>query len=259
MDKHFNSIKRVLYLSTAFLDSLVPFAHFMAELCTLDAEIILYDLIAGRIHYVENPLDETTVVGSRLRTLEHDLISAHSYNDGVYLINSRIHTHSDGYLRCSGLCLRDPHDPSEQPSAVLLINQRLNRFMELRCVLDSIIGNQTPKPCLSKEEPALFDISIPNIVIQAIEQELEALGQPVGRLNAQEKAQLVSRLDDKGVFLVKGAVTELAKRLGTTDTTVYRYVNRISAEKKRRKAEAETEADVKDAKATYTVKATKLD
>lgn len=244
-------------MSTTFLDSLIPLAHFMAELYTLDTEIILYDVIAGRIHYVENPLNETTMIGNKLHALEHDLLSAYSYDGGIYLINCRIHTRLDGYLRCSGLCLRDPHDPTGRLSAVLLINQRLNRLVELRSILDSILGDLTPKTNLLQEDAALFDFSIPNIVIQTIEQELRELSQPIGRLNAQEKTHLISRLDDKGVFLVKGAVAELAKRLGTTDTTIYRYVNRISAEKKRRKAAAEAEA-AKAAKAVKAARAAKI-
>ena len=47
------------------------------------------------------------------------------------------------------------------------------------------------------------------------------------RLSYQEKMEVVRSLDEKGIFLVKGAITELAAALKTTEVTIYRYINKL--------------------------------
>ena len=47
-------------------------------------------------------------------------------------------------------------------------------------------------------------------------------------LSQQEKIEIVRCLDQQGIFLVKGAIVEVAKSLQTTETTIYRYLNKLS-------------------------------
>ena len=47
------------------------------------------------------------------------------------------------------------------------------------------------------------------------------------RLSYQEKMEMVHSLDEKGIFLVKGAIAELAAALKTTETSIYRYLNKL--------------------------------
>ncbi|WP_238558869.1 helix-turn-helix domain-containing protein [Yersinia pestis] len=39
-----------------------------------------------------------------------------------------------------------------------------------------------------------------------------------------EKKEIVKKLNEKGVFLLKGAVAEVAMRLETSEQTIYRYL-----------------------------------
>ena len=58
-------------------------------------------------------------------------------------------------------------------------------------------------------------------------QELDRYGVEPTRLSYQEKMEVVRSLDEKGIFLVKGAITELAAALKTTEVTIYRYINKL--------------------------------
>ena len=44
------------------------------------------------------------------------------------------------------------------------------------------------------------------------------------RLTAREKREVVEELNARGVFLLKGVVTEVARRLSVSEQTVYRYL-----------------------------------
>ena len=50
---------------------------------------------------------------------------------------------------------------------------------------------------------------------------------PTG-LSAFEKVKIIERLKEQGVFQIKGAVSEVAIALGTSESTVYRYLKKLS-------------------------------
>ena len=50
---------------------------------------------------------------------------------------------------------------------------------------------------------------------------------PVEHLKKDEKVKIVAALKEKGVFLLKGAVTEVAKQLDSSEATIYRYLNEV--------------------------------
>jgi predicted transcriptional regulator YheO len=50
---------------------------------------------------------------------------------------------------------------------------------------------------------------------------------PVANLPKEEKLNIVSHLDEKGAFLVKGAVEQVAATLGVSRYSVYNYLDEV--------------------------------
>ncbi|MNI74519.1 hypothetical protein D3C73_1306070 [compost metagenome] len=50
---------------------------------------------------------------------------------------------------------------------------------------------------------------------------------PPDRLSSQEKIDIVRELNDLGVFLLKGGVSEAAAALSISEPTVYRYLQKL--------------------------------
>lgn len=50
---------------------------------------------------------------------------------------------------------------------------------------------------------------------------------PIDRLKKDEKLKIVAYLKDKGIFLLKGAVPEVAKLLDSSEATIYRYISEV--------------------------------
>ena len=73
-----------------------------------------------------------------------------------------------------------------------------------------------------------FEVSVEGIVSTTIRKELDKYKVPPDRLSQQEKIEIVRCLDQQGIFLVKGAIVEVAKILLTTETSIYRYLNKLS-------------------------------
>jgi len=56
---------------------------------------------------------------------------------------------------------------------------------------------------------------------------LSELEYPADRLTYTEKLMVMKKFEDRGVFLFKGAIPEVAKQLGISEATAYRYLSKI--------------------------------
>ena len=53
---------------------------------------------------------------------------------------------------------------------------------------------------------------------------------PADQLDADERLGIVAALEPQGIFLLKGAVKEVADALGCSQATVYRYLAQVRKE-----------------------------
>lgn len=80
------------------------------------------------------------------------------------------------------------------------------------------------------EETEHFGDSLPSVARGVIQDVLSEDGVPVERLTQSEKIRIVSRLDERGVFRLKGAVDYVSKALRSSPASIYRYLNKIRKE-----------------------------
>ncbi len=61
-------------------------------------------------------------------------------------------------------------------------------------------------------------------LLAAVEREI---GDPLADMSRDEKQTAVRRLDEQGAFLLRGAVDDVAHRMGVSKVTLYTYLNAI--------------------------------
>jgi predicted transcriptional regulator YheO len=72
------------------------------------------------------------------------------------------------------------------------------------------------------------DAQFPNTYAEAIDEILNETVQSHSRfLDKDQRMELVRELDNKGVFLMKGAVEEVASRLGVSKFSIYKYLKEL--------------------------------
>ena len=69
------------------------------------------------------------------------------------------------------------------------------------------------------------------MVADAIRQATANASVPVDRMTPQEKIDIVDRLNRSGIFIVKGAVSNVAQAIGCSEATVYRYLANLNKKK----------------------------
>ena len=72
-----------------------------------------------------------------------------------------------------------------------------------------------------------FHNSIDAVAGDAVGRELTRLGVTADRLTPDERIQIISSLETGGIFLLKGAVKDVADALHCSQASVYRYLSQI--------------------------------
>ena len=65
------------------------------------------------------------------------------------------------------------------------------------------------------------------MAIDAISRELEHLGVTADRLTSEERLKIIAALEANGIFLLKGAVKDVAAGLHCSQASVYRYLSQV--------------------------------
>ena len=79
----------------------------------------------------------------------------------------------------------------------------------------------------TKLAPEKFRNSTEAVAVDAINRELEHLGVTADRLTSEERLKIIGALESNGIFLLKGAVKDVAVGLHCSQASVYRYLSQI--------------------------------
>ena len=208
------------------LEAILPLMHFFGEMLGPDAEIILYDVDDRVVYQVLNPMDDEMVPGSEMRSLERNFIDSKIYEKEEFIVNYRALSRSRHKLKSATFFLKN--NPERQLRGMITVNINVDRLVELRDALNVMISGYRPYEA-SANSPFYnnFEVSVEGLVSTAIQDELDRFGVEPTRLSYQEKMEMVHSLDEKGIFLVKGAIGELAAALTPTATRMYRSLNKL--------------------------------
>ncbi|MEG2039293.1 MAG: PAS domain-containing protein [Oscillospiraceae bacterium] len=202
-------------------------ADFIAELLGSDAEVVVYDIDVKAVAYIVNALEDT-VIGMSMGEPETIFLEQKTAEKQAYVVNYRALSKAKHKMKSATFFL---HDNENKLSAMLTANIRVDKYIELREMINVLIRGQRPDE--TDWEDNLFykkDATFLELVQKAIMDELGKYTAAPNRLSYSERMQLIEALNRKGVFTVKGSVTELARLMDTTETSVYRYLNKLGQE-----------------------------
>lgn len=212
-------------VTKSLMENFTTFARFLSAFLGPDVEIVLYSISENCVYSVINPLDPEMTSGSKIRRLEQSLIDEKVWKKEDFLVNYRSLSSANAKLKSATYFIAS--DDRKELYGIITINMVVDKLLELRDHLNKLITGYSP---LKDESRFLGSVvlSVDDFVTASIDSEIDNFGVDGNRLSAEEKLTVVKNLDQKGIFLVKGAISELAEKFGTTETTVYRYINRLT-------------------------------
>lgn len=202
----------------------LPLIDMLGETLGEDVEIVLHDLKQPdtSVVYAVNTRVTGRQVGQSFNYLIDHVLLSDRFN-GDYLANYKFLTPDKRVIRSSSVFLKDAEgkttgaiclncDTTAAGNAVAFL-QRFLHFPD-----DQL---ETPAPPSQPHVEEMVEDMIDHII---------ATGMPTQDMSRKERVAVISRMEQQGVFLAKGAVDKVAERLGVAVPTVYSYLDDVRKE-----------------------------
>lgn len=205
--------------------SYLSFVDFLAEIAGAHSEVVLHDLrdkehslVAIRNGHLSGREAGAPLTDFALKMLTH------AQKDGKqFMTNYLGKAGTDGkFLKSSTFFIRDD---SGEIIAMLGINSDLSAFKDFYNLLGRFMSiNEMESQDVDVNQDPDFEPSIKEMVYSVIDQVIASCGIDASRMTTEEKKKIVDELDEKGVFLLRGTIPEVAQRLDVSEQTIYRYL-----------------------------------
>ena len=211
----------------SYLKPFLPLVDFLAVVLGKDTEIVLHDVldIDKSIIAIANNHISGREVGSPATNLVLKILKDGSAENSHALTNYKGVSTYGKKLRSSTFFIRDD---TQKIIGLLCINIDDEKLVQFRDYLDSIL--QQPKQQDKTDPIERFSRTVDVLAYDSIENVIEAYGVPPDRMSQSEKIEIIKKLNEGGVFLLKGTVMKVASRLNVSEATVYRYITGIKKE-----------------------------
>jgi predicted transcriptional regulator YheO len=219
------------------LQPFIPLVEFLGSIMGSHCEIVLHDIsnVENSIVAIKNNHISNRKVGGSLTDLALKILKNKSNLEKDFLINYSGKTQDGKIVRSSTLFIKDD---SGDVVGMLCINMDVSQLVNTKNLLDTLINGSKDLPSNGlylngkspedNEKPIEdFHTSIEDLTKSIILQTLSETNIPPDRMAPDEKMEIVKQLNEKGVFLIKGAVAEVAVHLFTSEATIYRYLNKV--------------------------------
>jgi predicted transcriptional regulator YheO len=217
----------VLIAINPLLEPYIPVVDFLAEVLGNDAEIVLHDVsdIDKSIVAIRNNHISNRKIGDPATNLVLKILKDQKYGDQNYIANYQGLSESGKTLKSSTYFIRDGE---HRIIGMLCINIDFEKLSQFRNYLDEIID--FPLENDDQKTVERFSTSVEQVAFESIDTVIKNIDVSPERLSQDEKIEIIKELNNNGVFLLKGSVSEVASQLKVSEATVYRYLNIIKKE-----------------------------
>jgi len=205
--------------------ALVPFlAAAFGEHC----EVALQDCRTGCIIAISNGHISGRHVGSPLTDFARKIIDSGQWKEQDYFANYEGHTQDGRLLRSSTFFIKE----KGELIGMLCINIDTTEYYNISQLVLSLGGlSQSLLPVLKGSSPLQqhhenFYNSIDDI-FTAVLKELYG-STPPEKYTQETRMEILRRLNDMGVFLIRGSVSRIASKLNCSNSSLYRYLAEIN-------------------------------
>lgn len=205
--------------------------EFLGQALGADYEVVLHDLTEDNasVAAIANGHISGRGTGAPLTNMALRFLADKEYLSHDYILGYRGMSQAKTRLRSSTMFIKSPEG---ELIGLLCINFDPSRCLQAANTMLSVCNlpplSLTPE---NESEPNIgtetFVGSIPDAVRSAIEDVTGDAGLPVSRLTMDEKVRIVDALNQGGLFILKGSVSEVASQLGTSEATIYRYLSKL--------------------------------
>lgn len=208
----------------------ITVADIIVQTFSPDVEVVLHDLSMPQhsVVYVANNVVTGRQVGESFQNLLSKVIR-HTTEPGD-LVTNFYYRHEGRLIRSSSMLIRDQ---SGHLVGALCINVDTSRITAqidaLSAMLPGIDAARLPQLPDEDEIPEICPVDSNRTVMEIMTELVDRIVSEVPdiQMNRERRIELIRFMDQRGVFLVKGAVERVAEKLGISKVTVYAYLDEV--------------------------------
>ena len=226
--------------SSLILQHYIKLTEFLGKALGPDYEVALHDLTRKdrSIIAIANNYISGREVGAPLTNMSLSILRDKSYERMDYHLHYYSINVNGKDLRSSTFFIKDNGKLigllciNFDDSRYLAASENVLRLCHPDIFIDDHIAPQQAEPGdpFPRAVPATtesFHNSIDAVAGDAVGRELIRLGVTADRLTPDERMQIIASLESGGIFLLKGAVKDVADALHCSQASVYRYLSQI--------------------------------
>jgi len=203
------------------LQQFLGLVDFIAEIVGLNSEVVLLDTgdLEKPLMAIRNGGLSGREIGSGMSEFAREILNEGEQTGKQFISHYIGKSYGGGkFVKASTFFIRDEEG---EIIGMLGINTDLSAVAEVHRILGQMLDVGKIEED-SENDPA--DISIRETVLSIIGQVIGAYVTDPSRMTPDEKKNIVDALDERGVFLLKGIVSEVASRIAVSEQTIYRYL-----------------------------------
>jgi len=209
------------------LNDFIPIVTGIARMFGENCEVILHDVsdLQHSVIAVENSHITGRKVGSSMSTSGLYFLKSELFQDVDYIANYRTVTSDGKNVKSTTIFLRDQH---KKIIGFLCINFAIDDFLEAREKIDRFCFIKDPSEVGIEEAEKEDFVNTPDELFTKIfQQAVSSMNKNIDDMNRDDKVLVVKYLNDRGIFLVKGAIDKTAQMLNVSKYTIYNYLLEI--------------------------------
>ena len=204
----------------------IPLAHMIAQTIGDDCEVVLHDLENPQqsVVYIVNNRVTGRQVGQSFDHLVPQVILSKKLDHDI-VTNYYFHTADGRLIKSSTALLKGFGGKVVGALCINIDTTKISQQIEwLQSLMPGTEENAAPAE-VSQEE--LTHVS--EIVTDLIDKIIG--NKDMARLRREEKLEMIRFMDQRGIFLLKGAVDQVGSRMGISRVTVYSYIDEVRGKK----------------------------
>lgn len=201
------------------LQKYIPIANLIANTFGKNCEVVIHDLAKPQnsvVYTVNNHVTGRQIGQSFDHLVKQVLLSRNFAGD--YTANYMTVTESGKKIKSSTALIRDGEG---EIIGALCVNYDLAAMNSVMEFLNEFLNVEQTK---TEKDVEPFD-NVIKIVDDLIDKIIDS--DNIDNLKRKEKIDLISFMDKKGIFLIKGSIDKVAEKLNISKVTVYSYLDEI--------------------------------
>ncbi len=220
--------KEVILISEFDFSPYIHLVHFLGGCFDTQTEIILYSLdnIDSSIIAIHNGHISGKQIGDPLSGFAIAKLKDKGNDSPPYYLNQVSLTKEHLPLRSNSFFILDK---SGNPRGMLTVNTDVSKFQKVADLLKEL-GKLPEYETANSEYVDLEQLqSTPReIILKFVTEVTHASTVEANRLTSKEKQEVVALLNKENFFLMKGAVSQTASVLESSEATIYRYLSKTN-------------------------------